>query len=738
MSARLFIEGFEADTLGDIDVEFTFSVADITDIERRNTSFSKTLTLPSTARNQQLFGNIFDISVSNDIFEGANIGQNFNPAKQAKAQIFLDNVKIFDGVLRMSKINNLEGNIVYEVNVFGRLRDILDALGDKTLAELDFSSPDVISYDHIYNRASIEESWTRTEWVEGEQNYVYPLVDYAINEGFIYSQNPPSFEFTNFRPAVFATEILKRIFSAAGFVVQAPIFESFFFRKMVLITAEKNLTREVTTLLNQTTNLFDQQVTSVPTFSHLLGFNNVLNEGFTITNSGTRFTWNRIQDLNAGINTSLNLNFRLVFQALQVVTVNTWTVNVKQNGSVIFTDSRNITLSQVGQAVIWDVDISGGITLNTSQFFEVELTCLAVNAGTNIQTRVVINPGGVFAIGNSIPIALQLEEGDEMKIEYTLPKSMKQRDFFKSIITMHNLYVTQDRLQTNVLEIIPYNEFYQAFKNEALDWSDKLDYSQEISITPLSELSAKEYRFSFDDDQDYWSQSYQTKFNQGYGEKREIIDNDFVLETKTVKVLFGAPVLREQTPNLIMIHLYKVDNFQKRSDNFKPRIAYYKPNVPCPNWKISYKFPVGQITYTSYPYAGHLDDPINPTTDLLFGTPREVLFAIGNYPENTNLYTTYYDQLISSIGDRNSRLVEGYMYLTPTDISNLDFRKIIKLGNHFFQLQKVDKYNPMANGLSYVSLFKILAELQPEDFDFILLENDSYMLQENGVNKFYI
>jgi hypothetical protein len=729
MSARLFIEGFEADTLGDIDVEFTFSVADITDIERRNTSFSKTLTLPSTARNQQLFGNIFDISVSNDIFENqTNIGQNFNPAKQAKAQIFLDNVKIFDGVLRMSKINNLEGNIVYEVNVFGRLRDILDALGDKTLAQLDFDD-----YDHTWNRANLEDSWTRTEWVEGGDNYVYPLVDYG--EGGFFSANLV-FNFTNFKPAVFVTEILKRIFSEAGFVVQAPIFESFFFRKMLLITAEKTITREVTTLLNQTTNLFDQQVTSVPTFTHLLAFNNVLNEGFTITNSGTRFTWTRTQQLAFTLNTSLNLNARIVFQALQVVTVNTWTVNLKKNGSVIFTDSRNITLSQVGQAVIWDVNISGGISLIQNDFFEVELTCLAVNAGTNIQTRVVINPGGVFSIGNTIPIALELEQGDEMKIQYTMPKSMKQRDFLKSIITMHNLYVTQDRLQTNVLEIIPYNEFYQAFKNEALDWSDKLDYSQEISITPLSELTAKEYRFKFADDQDYWSQTYQTKFNQGYGEKREIIDNDFVLETKTVEVVFGAPVLREQSPDMIMIHLYKVPEFSKIKDNFKPRVAYYKPNIPCPNWNIFYN--TGTVFYNSYPYAGHLDDPINPTTDLLFGTPREVLFAIGNYPENTNLYTTYYDQLISSIGDRNSRLVEGYMYLTPTDISNLDFRKIIKLGNHFFQLQKVDKYNPMANGLSKVSLFKILADLQPEDFDFILLENDAFMLQENGVNKFYI
>ena len=143
------------------------------------------------------------------------------------------------------------------------------------------------------------------------------------------------------------------------------------------------------------------------------------------------------------------------------------------------------------------------------------------------------------------------------------------------------------------------------------------------------------------------------------------------------------------------------------------------------------------MTYTTYPYAGHLDSVVEPSVDLLFGKPEEVYFSIGLYP-NTNLYSRYYDQLITSIGDRNSRLLEGYFYLTPTDISNLDFRRIIKVGNHFFQLQKVDKYNPISNGLSYVSLFKILGNLEPQDFDFILLENDAFMLQENGVSKFYI
>jgi hypothetical protein len=725
MSARLYIEGIEADTLGDIDVEFTFSVADISDIERRNTSFSKTLTLPSTAKNQQLFGNIFDISVANDIFEGPNIGQNFNPARQAKVQIFLDNVKIYDGVMRMMKINNIEGNIVYEVNMFGRLRDILHELGDKTLADLDFSSEDVISYDHVWNQENIEESWTRTEWVEGAQNYVYPLVDYGR------STDMETFPIENFKPAVFVSEILKRIFDDAGFTIVAPFFSSFYFRKLILLTAEKTITREVTKLLEQTTNLFFDDVTDTPSYEHTLTFLNVEASGFDVT-GGDTFTWTRTQPLNTGA----TFNASLSFVAISAPTNNTWTIQITRGGVPVLSQNVVVDLNSVGQIFNWSVEIAGGITLEENQEYQVKLIGEA-NTGFDLSTQVVIQQLGVFAIGNTVPVAVELEEGDEMKIGYTMPKSMKQRDFLKSIISMYNLYVTQDRLQTNVLEIIPYNEFFQTFKNEALDWTDKLDYSQEISITPLSELSAKEYRFTFDDDTDYWSASYKSKFNQAYGESRTIVPNDFELDTKSVKVVFGSPVMREQTAGQVMVHLYKLENNVKTPDNFKPRIVFFAPDQPSLSpWYID--FEAGAQEYNTYPYAGHLDNPIEPATDVLFSFPQEVYFSTGIYPQNTNLYTTYYDQLITSIGDRNSRLIEGYFYLTPTDISNLDFRKIIKLGNHFFQLQKVDKYNPIANGLSYVSLFKILAELTPEDFDFILLENDAFMLQENGVNKFYI
>lgn len=721
MGARLYVEGYEVDTLGDIDVDFSYSVADLSDIERRNTSFSKTMVIPSTTKNQKLFGNIFDISISNDYYStDPNILVNFNPSKQAKAQIFLDNVKIFDGVLRLSKVNNVQGGITYDVNVFGRLRDILHELGDKTLADLDFDD-----YDHTWNNLNITNTWSSTQWVEGANNYVYPLVDYG------YSTDGISYPLLNFKPAVYIREILKRIFDAAGFEVRAPFFDTQYFKKLILVTAEKNITKQLSTLLDQKLSYSETNVTTLTNYEGLTDFGeDILHEGFTIENGGTRFKWNRTQS----INTSLNYVGHFRFVCLQPRRV-LWSVEVTKNGESIGYKDVTVNLTSVGQVYNWDVEFASAITLNTNDYIEVKILGEKLGTGTGIQTK-LISLGEELKIGNTVPIAVDLMEGDTMKIAYTMPKSMKQRDFLKSIITMHNLYVTQDKLRDNILEFIPYTLFYRAFKNEAVDWTDKLDVSQEVNITPLSDLTAKEYRIAFDDDSDYWTQAYKTKFNEGYGESRTIIDNDFQLDTKTIKVVFAPPVMREEVTGRLMIHLYKVENGVKVKDNFKPRIVYWKPEVDCPTmWTMTYA--AGSSSYSKYPYAGHLNDPIEPVNDVLFGTPKEVYFSISTYP-SANLYLAYYEPLITLIGDRNSRLLEGMFYLTPKDIMDLDFRQIVKVGNHYYQLQKVDKYNPINNTLSRVSLFKILAEVQPLEYEYILLETDYYMLQENGINKFYI
>lgn len=718
MAARLFVEGYEVDILNDMDVDFTYSISDIKDIERRNTSFSKTILLPSTTRNEKLFGNIFDVSVQNEYFHpDPNILSNFNPAKQAKAQIYLDNVKIFDGVLRMIKINNKNGDITYEANVFGKLKDILHVLGDKTLADLNFDD-----YNHNWTPSEIVLSWSRPMWVDGGLNYVYPMVDYGD------SVNGVTYPLTGFKPSIFLREIIKRIFAQSGFEINSPFLNTNYFKKLLLITAEKSITKQVTTLLRQTAGFFTSATTG-NNLDYTIIFTNVINDGFTIT-GGYNFLWARAQTVTTSIR--YVANFRFIAQAATHVN---WRISIRKNGGEILFQQVDVIFTASGQQYNWDIDLTQAFDLIQNDDFEIHLVGQKVGGSPNMNTLVQCI-SSTLTIGNLVPVAVDLQESDLMKINYVMPKSMKQKDFLKSIITMHNLMIEPDPLLQNVLQITPYTQFYDYDKTKAVDWTNKLDYSQNISITPLSELTAKEYRIGFDTDSDYWSEFYRAKYNQGYGESITLLDNDFELDTKTIKVVFAPPVMREEVAGRVMIHLYKVQNGVKIKDNFKPRIANWMPNTPCPtSWNFQYA--AGTTSYNTYPYAGHLDDPINPVSDYLFGTPKEVYFTITQYPA-INMYVAYYKMLIDEIGDKDSRLLIGQFDLNPNDIMNLDFRKLVKVGNHYYKLQKVDKYNPIGDTLSEVSLFKVLNNLSIGEQSFILLENDSFMLQENGISKFYI
>jgi len=740
MAAKLFVEGHEVETFGDIDTEFTYSIANISDIEKRNSSFSKTIIIPATNRNREIFGHIFDISVQNDYLgSNPNVYSNFNPAKKAKALIYLDSVKIFDGIIRMMSISNVNGDIKFETNVFGRLNDILYSLGDKTLNDLDFTN-----YDHEWNLVQIENSWDREMWTLGGDNYVYPLIDYgmSLDNGFTYP-------LTQFRPAIFVREILGRMFQEAGFQIIAPFFDTDYFKKLVLIYTDNAPVKSIPLGLNVTSandgdiiNYIDTPLVeddtiplSLPTIT--------TGTGWTQMGGGIQYEYNEVTPIDSNLIVNYDIS---AFHPTNGTIAMTLFVERDRGGLVEIIGTaygqfnfRYQTPPVYNSRFQGQINTTAQIEQNDIITIKLRTQSLVGGVGIKADLTGTIN----LILGTDIPVTTPLVEFDTMKMAYILPKSIKQKDFLKSVIQMFNLYIEQDKLIDNALIITPYPLFLDIYKDQAVDWSQKLDTSSEVSITPLSELTFKEYRLKYQEDNDYWNDFYQKKFNMTYGESVSIFDNDFQRDVKEVVIPLGPPMMRDEYGGLIMLSLYKVQNDIKQPSNFRPRIASWKYNgesTPA-NWQIAYSFFDGAWQYApqnTYPYAGHLDDPYNATTDLLFGYPREVYFSINPYP-NANLFNAFYSGLISEISNIYSRLLKGQFRLLNTDILDLDFRRLIKVGKHFFRLIKVDKYNPVADGLSEVSLLKVLEGLRFSDFDYILLEDGtSYLLQQNGVSKIYI
>jgi hypothetical protein len=76
------------DTYEDFDISLNYQISDITDITTRNTSFSKTITLPGTAKNNEFFKNIFELNIDLSV-------SSYNPKVALPCSIKIGDEEVF-------------------------------------------------------------------------------------------------------------------------------------------------------------------------------------------------------------------------------------------------------------------------------------------------------------------------------------------------------------------------------------------------------------------------------------------------------------------------------------------------------------------------------------------------------------------------------------------------------------------------------------------------------------------
>jgi hypothetical protein len=121
------------DVLGDVPLSLNFSLAEIKDISKRNSSFSKTIVLPGTKNNNELLGMLFDVNL--------NFGDStFLINRKVEATIYQNDVPVLVGWFKLLRINKLspsdisyEQNIEYEAVVFSNQAGIFDIIKDDSI-----------------------------------------------------------------------------------------------------------------------------------------------------------------------------------------------------------------------------------------------------------------------------------------------------------------------------------------------------------------------------------------------------------------------------------------------------------------------------------------------------------------------------------------------------------------------------------------------------------------------------
>lgn len=141
---RLYI----ADMLADLDSEsiitMNYALGDTDNPTIVKNSFSKSITLPSTERNNALFGGIYDLTRISILEVNKLSGVNFNTLKRTPFQLFIDDDLVESGYIQLTAIVKTHGTPRYTIQAYGGLGDFLYNLmyteeGDKrNLASLIF------------------------------------------------------------------------------------------------------------------------------------------------------------------------------------------------------------------------------------------------------------------------------------------------------------------------------------------------------------------------------------------------------------------------------------------------------------------------------------------------------------------------------------------------------------------------------------------------------------------------
>lgn len=713
MRTEIYIEGRRLDLTQDINAEFTYQIDDIKDFGSRNTNFSKTIVLPGSARNNKQFGYVFEFTSANFFDEtSGNVGYNFNAARQAQCTVYVDKVQIMKGGLRLLEMVKTGDTIEYECAIFGELGGFVNAVGNARIEDLDFSA-----YDHAWTLTNITQSWESlaASGVMPGSGYYYPLIDY----GQVSYNSKRDWDVKAFRPAIYVREAIDKIVTDAGYTWEGDFLNSPLFRRLIIPNNGKDLVKTSSTPLSAAVSTTKTVLTSAGTAVNLLNYDSAILNGMTANVNKNTFTYTGATTISV----SAVLNGYGYLQSYQNVFI-----RVLKNGVAI---AENV------QAGI------GAVT--RPYYFSIPFTTtLATNDTISVQfqTQVTSNPTflvtamtGNFILTSAASQIIPADYGDGISMNANLPKGVFQRDFFSSILKMFNLYVVEDTTREKHLKIIPFIDFYYLGEDVVLitddfgtlfdvdftdqlllepgtrdfpDWTQKMDRSRAIRLRPMSELNGRYFEYKFKQDNDYYSEQYQKKYSEGYGDRIEDTGYEFAREKQTAEVIFANTVMvGYDGEDKVFPTVFKLANNQEDRTEHVIRIMQAK-KITGVN---SYAIRNGATTLTNitdYGYAGHLDDPDVPQVDLCFGAPKELQFEVAvSYP-SANLFNGFWSDYVAEITDKDSKLLIAYFRLTEVDILNLDFSRLIYIDGALWRLNKVSDYNPMADDVTRVELLKVI------------------------------
>ena len=701
---NLFVNNTLVDLSEDFDLLITRSIADIKNPEQRSSDWSKTAKIPGTKTNNILFGGIFE--VEHTVLGSGQFAPNFNPNKKADVVVLVDGFEQLRGFIRLIQINVLDHDFIeYECSLHGQTADLFTTLGNAKLSELEFGE-----YNHTLTDTNVTNSWD-TSIIKNNTSQAF-----QYGEGYVYAQmlnkygsqntNTNQWRVDDHIPCLYAKTIVDKIMSNIGYQYTSDsFFTSDRFKRLIIPYTNFGFAADDSTVQ---TRLFQAQLSTAQTIIRGTGFAvtpttlpfNNDSTGGNFDNGGNYNTSTYQYTSPISGNFDFFVSVQGSFDSTSTFASSNTTMGfaIFKNGVIaktIYINSTNVGTNH------WDFDGIGSTQITCFQGDTIQIKFLATYY-SNIPTPGTNTINSTTQIYNHVS-ASTLAYNNPLDFAFFFSGDYTQKDLLINFVKMFNLYIEQDMDNPKKLRFVPRDEFYSG---STQDWTNLIDYSQNVQIVPMGDLEANPYIFTYKEGEDFYNKEYKQSTTKIYGDRIVRVDNDFVKQEKKIEITFAPTMLFASDSRYYSIIL------NGNNDKGQLRCLYFGGVKTTPAYEVYNTTLTNVPNFTKYPLTLHIDDTDNMQFDLNFGMSNYILADKGLEFSNQNLVNVYWFKTIREITDKNSKVFKGYFRINPYTWANIQFKDLYFFEGQYWRLNKITDYNPLQEGV-YLCEFLLVTYYEP-------------------------
>ena len=645
MGLELYIEDELIDLIGDEQISTDYAIAEIGDFATRKGFRSINFDIPITANNKR-------------ILENAEIVNNTTtrPYRRLKARVFVDGI---DQNIRFSDIESAQET--YNVRLYGNNVGFFDLIKNKKVNQLSYLPA-------LAHPQTLNEVYDSRQYNDG---YIYPLIDWhADSPNSIMSNNFKTFDTRYCFPCLFVDEMLDNICSDAGYTLNNNLLNDINYQTGTLLFVPTFLNPQYYNGGARTEiNVVQNSILEAPIYYAFP----ILKPAYSELIESEAGTWSTDGALTTY---PITVTDTIYFYEIPVSGEYTFTLNgqgtqtlpvvaliLKRNGTTL--EEVAALSSTVGPAT-WNVTLSYTVNATAGEqyvAYYLSLTSFTIEQAEYLYLSNVVN------------------------FNY-IESKLKQSDFLKGYLQMFCSLVSVDE-DTKTVFINKFDELQDNIPL-AVDWSDKIDYTDNNLVEYALDEYAQTNTLIYKEDESVFPQ-----FITGANSEILIDDETLDAETEFVELTFAATEMDARLQAFIIpkIKLYTTNDESPPvtavTEKVEPRILLLERVTTVP----SVIYTDGSSTLTT-----NVDLPLC----WFMADGKQLNLGFGN-----NLIELYYSGLQGVLN--RTKIVTEQIRLNALDIQQLDFLKPVYLAKHnaYFYISKISGFTYGTNESTEVELVKL-------------------------------